>query len=97
MPELLSWSDQPEHLAEMRVLGKFHVEEAVIEVRHTPSLMGEPTYYVSAGNLFGSETVECDSASTALLVVLMIGAKATRRGRRGPALTLPPGAKKVVR
>ena len=96
-PGALSWTDQPARLAGARVLGNFHVEGAVVEVRELN--FGQPSnlLYVSAGNLFGSETVECADAYVALLVVLMIVTRANGSPReKRVAMTLPPGAKVVT-
>jgi len=67
----LSWNDQPEVLTGYRIVFRGKVGERLTEVRE--GVAG--TYYVTQGNLFGSETLACDS-DTAVFAALTLIASA---------------------
>lgn len=83
-----SWTDQPDEVESAEILSQFTVKglhgTVTIEMRKGRfSFDASPRYYVTAGNLFGSQTVLCDSADVAFKVLGNIS---------GGVETLPDGA-----
>lgn len=60
-----SWDDQPAAVEGVPIVAEFFAEGTAIEVRY----LAGGRWFVSAGNLFGSQTIECVSAAVALLVI----------------------------
>jgi hypothetical protein len=56
-----SWTDQPDAVELLSVLFRLSHKGAIVEVRK-----GETTWYVTAGNRFGSQTLKVPSAEAAL-------------------------------
>lgn len=71
------WSDQPDEVEHAAVLGTFHVnhrEHAVlIELRVAPNAHEPKAWYLSAGTLFGSQTVKCETSAVVLNVLCNMG------------------------
>jgi len=69
-----TWNDQPDVVAEARVIGTvwIHVssdENRAVEIRRRDQevgAIGVPIYYLTCGNLFGSQTFRCEGAVCAL-------------------------------
>jgi hypothetical protein len=59
-----TWKDQPAELDFAEVVTYFHVDDLNVEVR-----IRAFKWYVTAGDLFSSKTVRCDSAETALRAI----------------------------
>lgn len=61
----LHWSDQPKECEPAEVVARIYLREiGVIEVR-----AGEGTWYLTAGNLWGSQTLRCRDATVAWRVL----------------------------
>jgi hypothetical protein len=60
----LHWTDQPKTLDGLVVLFRTFVKGRIIEVRR-----GTNCYYVTTGNLFGSQTIRAASAEAAFTVM----------------------------
>ena len=57
----LHWSDQPKECEGAEVMARIYVSDAgIVEVRR-----GERSWYLTAGNLFGSQTLRCADAVVA--------------------------------
>lgn len=79
-----TWTDQPDEVEHAIKIGSFTIEahderrvshRAQVELR-TRTPMESPqvaVYYVTAGNLFGSQTVKCESAVVVLTVLCNMG------------------------
>ena len=78
------WADQPREVVDLPVVCKFYASPRLIEVRKG----AQGWYYVTIGNLFGSETIECASTDVAWEVVDL----ATSVDEDGPKAKLPLGA-----
>jgi len=78
------WDDQPKLLERIPLVLHTSIEANVVEVRHG----GGAFYYVTVGNLFGSQTIECDSADVAFGIIELVGKKKR-------SLSLPAGARLV--
>ena len=76
-----SWTDQPEMLERCNVLGSFRTDRGRVEVR-----VGHGYHFVTAGTLFGSQTVECEDAAVALVVILALGKGGVIEGIEGARL-----------
>ena len=72
-----TWTDQPDEVVGLPVLMNFNAYGAAFEVRRDK--LGR--YYVSAGNLFGSETVHADDVD-GMFKLLAKGLNAARRADR---------------
>lgn len=59
----LSWSDQPKVLENAVPKFKGRVGEFLCEVRCEKKL-SDPTWYVTQGNLFGSQTLKCEDVDS---------------------------------
>ena len=80
------WDDHPAFLDEATHVTNFYLADVgAVQVLKMPAAE-TPSFYVTVGNLFHSETVECDSAEVALRVIH----SATLKNK-----TLPPGARLV--
>lgn len=77
----LSWNDQPAAVEGKPVVFEGRVGERLTEIRE--GVAG--TYYVTHGNLFGSETIACDS-DTAVFAALTLIASGKMAGP-------PPGCR----
>jgi len=80
-----TWTDQPETVAQSRKLASFMVgrndHSVVVEVREDPTV----GYYVTAGNLFGSQTVWCLKPEAAFRAIEFIhNGGAGKKGRPLP-------------
>ena len=66
----MSWSDMPVEARELPLVGEAYSKAAgaALQVRHAP---GGP-WYVTAGNLWGSQTVRAQDAEGALRLVLSL-------------------------
>lgn len=67
------WTDQPEVLEDLPVLHHFSMGSHVIDVFKK----SDTEWYITAGNLFGSQTVKCPSAEKVLECLVLAG----RRGK----------------
>jgi hypothetical protein len=81
-----TWTDQPETVAQSRKLASFMVggrdQSVIIEVRRDWHGAG---YYVTAGNLFGSQTVQCQSVEATFRAIEFIhNGGAGKKGRPLP-------------
>lgn len=87
MSHPLSWEDQPADLLQCPILVRgLSLEGKIIEVRKFPT---NEMRYVTVGNLFGSQTVECATADVALLVLGAIVSVL----RQDTPLSVPEGAR----
>ncbi len=63
-----TWTDQPDVLEEFPIISSFYAtfdkNNAHMEIRK-----GEHFYYLSAGNLFGSQTIRCETADKVFEVI----------------------------
>lgn len=84
MPVEKSWTDQPEAVVEAPILVRGNSRDGLWEVRSTSAAA-----FVSHGNLFGSQTVECPTLELALRVLNTF----LNHPRNGPPPKLPKGAK----
>lgn len=82
------WKSQPDVVEGCEILCYFHHERlsARIEVRKGREHDGEP-FYVTSGNLFGSQTVRVESAEDALRLIDLMD----RKGANGHPMDLPAG------
>lgn len=91
-----TWDDQPDEVMNARPIGTVWVHhgqhESAVEIRRKDTEVGAPPasaiFYLTAGNLFGSETVRCEGANTAMTVLGMMGNEKTKK-----PMDLPGGAK----
>jgi hypothetical protein len=77
-----SWNDQPAEVSAAARLCSFSMEGVQIEIRHSTTT----PWYVTAGNLFGSQTLRCEGAECALRAV-----EALKLRHRDRPVQLPPG------
>src|SRR5262245_10381605 len=82
----LTWTDQPAILDALNVVASISLREIVAEIRESEKKPG--TFYLTAGTLFGSETVYCLDWRTLLITLDRVSHK---RSSDKP-MTLPPGA-----
>lgn len=81
-----TWSDQPDDVIGLRVMASVLVNHRRFEVRRAPN--GE--YYITTGNLFGSQTVRCEHADAAW-AVLHEASKSTNLHTIPPGVTIMRG------
>ena len=70
MATKLAWTDQPKVLEQANILFSAHIggeDRRLVEVRNN----GE-TFYVTQGNLFGSQTLKCDDIFAAFRAMQLI-------------------------
>lgn len=81
------WSDQPDCVLKAHPVVSFSTNKAIIEIRDAGRSLvgGEQSYYVSVGNLFGSQTLSCPNIYHVWAVI-----KLTQQSRKGPVVP-PPG------
>jgi hypothetical protein len=83
-----SWTDQPNEVENCKIIGEFQIKDKVVQIRSIPQDSPVPMnskYYVTIGNLFGSETILCATADLALYLICNL--------KKG--LKLPDGCKLV--
>lgn len=87
-----TWTDQPACLDGTHIVATISLPNATAEVRKASAPLGAPgwTWYVTIGNLFGSQTLKCCDAETALMCIAAAG-----RNRKRP-VELPAGATLVA-
>jgi hypothetical protein len=61
------WDDQPDEVEGHTVVFRAFIYSHIVEVRSASN--GGPHFYVTGGNLFGSQTVRCVDAPTAFRVM----------------------------
>jgi hypothetical protein len=61
-----TWTDQPDVVADLVVLGTVHVHDRHVEIRR---VHGSSETYLTFGNLFGSQTIYCPTEGVALEVM----------------------------
>ncbi len=71
-----TWEDQPEELERTITLACFYLKVRSVEVRKD---LAQNVYYVSAGNIFGSETLRCSDADAVFRVIHVLGGIPERR------------------
>lgn len=71
MATKLTWTDQPPCLTDARVIFNGSVGERHAEVR----LGKDGTFYVTQGNLFGSQTLRCDGPEAAFAAIGVIASE----------------------
>jgi hypothetical protein len=88
-----TWTDQPLEVEGSEVMLSFSGQRAVVEVRKGPA-----TWYVSAGSLFGSQTVRCPDAETAMRVAHAVARASGKKAAGVPAgcELLAPADKEAV-
>jgi len=72
-----NWSDQPDEVAEWPVITSFHIEgikrSVGIEVRIAANYRDgnelRKGFYITHGNLFGSQTLHCEDGDAAFRVI----------------------------
>ena len=84
-----TWTDQPEACEAASIIASFALDAAVVEVRG-PELNGG--YLVTLGTLFGSQTVRCHDAHTALVLIGKVRKTTTKIG---DGMTLLPNKEKT--
>ena len=78
------WSDQPDEVLQGQVVLNTLYKDRAVEVRSCP----DGTYYVTTGNLFGSQTVACRTVEQ-LLAVLQLASDA----KGGKPVSVPSGVR----
>lgn len=74
-----SWTDQPDELTECPILCSFSLERKgdhhSVEVRHAGNSLvtTQPGFYLTFGNLFGSQTVYAPDGIAAFTVIRLAG------------------------
>ena len=59
------WTDQPSKVNNAKIVFRAYINSRIIEVRDA----GKGWYYVTIGNLFGSQSIECASVDVAFKVM----------------------------
>lgn len=81
MPNKKTWSDQPDVVLDAPIVLSFSLEDRHLEIRKSGD-----HYYVTSGNIFGSQTVLAKDEA-ALWAVLRIATS------KGTGASLPDGAR----
>ena len=78
-----TWNDQPAAVEALPIALSAFMHDKIVEIRSDGVA---PEAFVSVGNLFGSQTLRCDSLFTAVRL-----AHAIAQAKKGRALDPPPG------
>lgn len=93
-----NWSDQPDAVCELPVVFRAFLNHRIIEIRADEHLGGHT--YVTAGTLFGSQTLRCASLMLAVKTADMIahvdGGGATKKLRPLPGTLLLDNREEVA-
>ena len=71
-----TWNDQPPIVSDMEILVSLYIGDKpgrIVEVRSANGWVqgGTQAYFVTVGNLFGSQTVRCENANLVFKVMKM--------------------------
>jgi len=93
-----NWSDQPDEVENWPVLTSFWVkgtERGVsIEVRLGPNIKdGNKSFYVTQGNLFGSQTLHCEDGDAAFAIIGKIVSASNKMRDDDPPQEPPMGCR----
>jgi len=79
-----TWSSQPDDVEYARVVSTFRIRKFTVEVRHEKP----GTYLLSSGDLFGSQTLRCETAEVVFRALALISTEDTTKA----GVKLPHGA-----
>ncbi len=86
MPRNLHWNDQPRELEDTECVLRFNTDGRILEIAHAHG-----RWYVTQGNLFGSQTVQCPDVLTAMRLANDVAAAGGRKRKPENLIKLPEG------
>lgn len=92
MTHPLNWIDQPKILEQAPVVCRFHLDGKMVEVRKlTHPNVDHSLWFITAGNMFGSQTVKCPSAEKVLELIHL----AEHRPNKDQPASVPEGCELI--